>query len=308
MIKVEKEAPVFTGESDGISFGLSNWKEREKPISFEIETKTAQMAIHATDALSGIQTYYYYADRVQDTANYQVLTDYQLLELERNFKEAENGRFTLDTDGSYVVYAYAVDKAGNQSAVICSNGIVIDNTAPGFAAAVPAEKIKSNTADVEFTMDEAGTLYYYYCDGNSALGLNATPTFEELENHKGAFDEHFRYGTVSVSENQVGQKQSISLEKLYYDTKYAVYLVAKDETDNISQVQRLNFSTIELQDLRVQGNVEIDGSNELTYGQKLSVLLLKFDGTVYGMNSREIPGAHCRNDIGSLYLPSFGAG
>ena len=291
VIKVEREAPVFTGESDGISFGLSNWKEREKPISFEIETKTAQMAIHATDALSGIQTYYYYADRVQDTANYQVLTDYQLLELERNFKKAENGRFTLDTDGSYVVYAYAVDKAGNQSAVICSDGIVIDNTAPGLAAAVPAEKIKSNTADVEFTMDEAGTLYYYYCDGNSALGLNATPTFEELENHKGAFDEHFRYGTVSVSENQVGQKQSISLEKLYYDTKYAVYLVAKDKTDNIGRVQRLNFSTIKLQDLQVQGNVEIDGSNELTYGQKLSVLPLKFDGTVYGMNSREIPGS-----------------
>lgn len=291
VIKVEREAPVFTGESDGISFGLSNWKERDKTISFEIETKTAQMAIHATDALSGIQTYYYYADRVQDTANYQVLTDYQLLELERNFKKAENGRFTLDTDGSYVVYAYAVDKAGNQSAVICSDGIVIDNTAPGLAAAVPAEKIKSNTADVEFTMDEAGTLYYYYCDGNSALGLNATPTFEELENHKGAFDEHFRYGTVSVSENQVGQKQSISLEKLYYDTKYAVYLVAKDETDNIGRVQRLNFSTTKLQDLQVQGNVEIDGSNELTYGQKLSVLPLKFDGTVYGMNSREIPGS-----------------
>ena len=290
VIKVEKEAPVFTGESDGISFGLSNWKEREKPISFEIKTKSAQMALQATDALSGIQTCYYYADRVQDTANYQVLTDYRLQELERSFKAAENGRFTLDTDGSYVVYAYAVDKAGNRSAVICSDGIVIDNTAPGLTSTVPAEKITSNTADVEFTMDEVGTLFYYYCDGNSTLGLNATPTFEELENHKGAFDEHFRYGTVYVSENQVVQRQSISLEKLHYDTEYAVYLVAKDETDNISQVQRRKFSTIELQDLQVQGNVEIDGSNELTYGQKLSVLLLKFDGTVYGMNSREIPG------------------
>ena len=291
VIKVEKEAPVFTGESDGISFGLSNWKEREKPISFEIKTKSAQMALQATDALSGIQTCYYYADRVQDTANYQVLTDYRLQELERSFKAAENGRFTLDTDGSYVVYAYAVDKAGNRSAVICSDGIVIDNTAPGLTSAVPAEKITSNTADVEFTMDEAGTLFYYYCDGNSTLSLNATPTFEELENHKGAFDEHFRYGTVYVSENQVGQRQSISLEKLHYDTEYAVYLVAKDETDNISQVQRRKFSTIELQDLQVQGNVEIDGSNELTYGQKLSVLLLKFDGTVYGMNSREVEGS-----------------
>ena len=291
VIRVEKEAPVFTGEFDGISFGLRNWKEREKPISFEIKTKSAQMALQATDALSGIQTYYYYADRVQDTANYQVLTDYQLQELERSFKAAENGGFTLDTDGSYVVYAYAVDKAGNRSAVICSNGIVIDNTAPGLISAVPAEKITSNTADVEFTMDEVGTLFYYYCDGNSTLGLNATPTFEELENHKGAFDEHFRYGTVYVSENQVGQRQSISLEKLHYDTEYAVYLVAKDETDNISEVQRRNFSTIDLQDLQVQGNVEIDGSNELTYGQKLSVLLLKFDGTVYGMNNREIPGS-----------------
>lgn len=291
VIRVEKAAPVFTGEYDGISFGMSNWKEREKPITFEMKAKTATMAIRATDALSGIQTYYYYAHPVQDTANYQVLTDYQLLELERNFKEAENGRFTLDTDGSYVVYAYAVDKAGNRSAVICSNGIVIDNTAPGLTSTVPAEKITSNTADVEFTMDEAGTLFYYYCDGNSTLGLNATPTFEELENHKGAFDEHFRYGTVYVFENQVGQRQSISLEKLHYDTEYAVYLVAKDETDNISEVQRRNFSTIDLQDLQVQGNVEIDGSNELTYGQKLSVLLLKFDGTVYGMNSREIPGS-----------------
>lgn len=246
VIKVEKEAPVFTGEFDGISFGLSNWKEREKPISFEIKTKSAQMALQATDALSGIQTYYYYADRVQDTANYQVLTDYQLQELERSFKAAENGRFTLDTDGSYVVYAYAVDKAGNRSAVICSNGIVIDNTAPGLTAAVPAEKIKSNEADVEFTMDEAGTLSYYYCDSNSGFGMNETPTFEELENHKGAFDEHFRYGTVSVSLGQVGQKQNLSLENLDIHTEYAVYLVTEDEMGNVSQVKRLNFRTKKL--------------------------------------------------------------
>ncbi len=246
VIKVEKEAPAFTGESDGISFGLSNWKEREKPISFEIKTKSAQMAIHATDALSGIQTYYYYADRVQDTANYQALTDYQLLELERSFKEAENGRFTLDADGCYVVYAYAVDKAGNRSAVICSGGIVIDNTAPGVTVAVPEEKIKSNTAGVEFTMDEAGTLSYYYCDSSSTFELNVTPTFEELENYKAASDEHFRYGTVTVSENQMGQVQNLLLENLDINTAHAVYLVTKDEMGNVSQVKRLNFRTKKL--------------------------------------------------------------
>ncbi len=281
VIKVEKEAPVFTGESDGISFGLSNWKEREKPISFEIKTKSAQMALHATDALSGIQTYYYYADRVQDTANYQVLTDYQLQELERSFKAAENGRFTLDTDGCYVVYAYAVDKAGNRSAVICSGGIVIDNTAPGLVAAVPAEKIKSNTADVEFTMDEAGTLSYYYCDSSSTFGLNVTPAFEELENHKSAFDEHFRYGTVSVSENQVGQKQNLPLENLDINTEYAVYLVTEDEMGNVSQVKRLNFRTKKLLPVLKEAPT-LTGE----YGTKVSDLQIT-GGSVLGPDKEE---------------------
>ena len=243
VIKVEKAAPVFTGESDGISFGLSNWKNLEKPITFELRAQSAPMAIRATDALSGIQTYYYYAHPVENPANYQVLTAEQLRELERSFTEATDGRFTLDADGSYVVYAYAVDNAGNRSDIICSDGIVIDNTAPGLVASVPAESIGSNDADVEFTMDEAGTLYYYYCDSNSSLGLNAMPTFEELESHKGAFDEHFRYGTVSVSESQVWQKQSIPLEGLHYHTEYAVYLVTEDAMGNVGQVQRLNFTT-----------------------------------------------------------------
>ena len=236
VIKVEKAAPVFTGESDGISFGLSNWKNLEKPITFELRAQSAPMVISATDVLSGIQTYYYYAHPVQDPVNYQVLTAEQLRELERSFTEATDGRFTLDADGSYVVYAYAVDNAGNRSDIICSDGIVIDNTAPGLVASVPAESIGSNDADVEFTMDEAGTLYYYYCDSNSSLGVNATPSFDELVALPGCTP-------VSVSEEQVGQKQSIPLEGLHYHTEYAIYLVTEDAMENVGQVQRLNFTT-----------------------------------------------------------------
>ena len=236
VIKVEKAAPVFTGESDGISFGLSNWKNLEKPITFELRAQSAPMAIRATDALSGIQTYYYYAHPVENPANYQVLTAEQLRELERSFTEATDGRFTLDADGSYVVYAYAVDNAGNRSDIICSDGIVIDNTAPGLVASVPAESIGSNDADVEFTMDEAGTLYYYYCDSNSSLGVNATPSFDKLVALPGCTP-------VSVSEEQVLQKQSIHLEGLHYHTEYAIYLVTEDAMKNVGQVQRLNFTT-----------------------------------------------------------------
>ncbi len=237
-VKVDTTAPGFTGEADGISFGLNNWKESEKELTFDIRTHSAPMAVHATDALSGIQTYYYYADRVQDTANYKVLTDYQLLG--RSFTEAADGKFTLDEDGSYVVYAYAVDKAGNQSAVICSNGIVIDNTAPKLTADVPAESIKANDADVEFTLDEAGTVYYYYCDSNSSLGLNATPSFDELVALPGCCT------AVPVSGEQAGQLQNIHLSDLDYNTEYAVYLVAEDILENVGKVQRLRFKTEKL--------------------------------------------------------------
>ena len=236
-VKVDTTAPGFTGEADGISFGLNNWKGSEKELTFDIRTHSAPMAVHATDALSGIQTYYYYADRVQDTANYKVLTDYQLLG--RSFTEAADGKFTLDEDGSYVVYAYAVDKAGNQSAVICSDGIVIDNTAPKLTADVPAESIKANDADVEFTLDEAGTVYYYYCDSNSSLGLNATPSFDELVALPGCT-------AVPVSGEQAGQLQNIHLSDLDYNTEYAVYLVAKDILENVGKVQRLRFKTEKL--------------------------------------------------------------
>ena len=237
-VKVDTTAPGFTGEADGISFGLNNWKESEKELTFDIRTHSAPMAVHATDALSGIQTYYYYADRVQDTANYKVLTDYQLLG--RSFTEAADGKFTLDEDGSYVVYAYAVDKAGNQSAVICSNGIVIDNTAPKLTADVPAESIEANDADVEFTLDEAGTVYYYYCDSNSSLGLNATPSFDELVALPGCCT------AVPVSGEQAGQLQNIHLSDLDYNTEYAVYLVAEDILENVGKVQRLRFKTEKL--------------------------------------------------------------
>ncbi|MFR5191635.1 MAG: hypothetical protein ACLTFZ_03380 [Lachnospiraceae bacterium] len=36
----------------------------------------------------------------------------------------------LSKDANYVIYAYAVDKAGNKSEYICTEGIVRDTTIP----------------------------------------------------------------------------------------------------------------------------------------------------------------------------------
>ena len=70
----------------------------------------------------------------------------------------------LDKEGSYIVYAYAVDNAGNKSDYICTDALVKDTTAPEIESMeAPSESngtLKDTAAQVAFTANEAGT---YYC-------------------------------------------------------------------------------------------------------------------------------------------------
>ena len=57
-----------------------------------------------------------------------------------------------------MIYAVDVDRAGNKSPYVSSDGIVIDTTAPTVTLASPAEGALSDTgATVGFQMDEART-------------------------------------------------------------------------------------------------------------------------------------------------------
>lgn len=105
--------------------------------------------------VSGISRYYYYVEKVSDTALASVKTKDELdaLAAGGKFSEVAAGTGTilpssdgatisgsLSSEGNYVVYAYAVDGAGNQSDYICTDGIVVDAQAPVVKIADPKKR------------------------------------------------------------------------------------------------------------------------------------------------------------------------
>lgn len=75
----------------------------------------------------------------------------------------------LDQDATYVIYAYAVDKAGNKSGYICTEGVVRDNTIPSYTINTP-EKANRTLSDTEgtfsFEAPEDLTVLYFYVHAN----------------------------------------------------------------------------------------------------------------------------------------------
>lgn len=120
-VKVDQTAPQFTGESGiKITDRSAWWQELLTTLTFGTY-KDQKVTIYATDTLSGVKEYYYYLDR---TTNTTAKTADELAKL--TFTKSTDGKFGLDTDGNYVIYAYAVDQAGNRSQYISSDGVLID--------------------------------------------------------------------------------------------------------------------------------------------------------------------------------------
>ena len=79
------------------------------------------VALSASDALSGIDCYEY---QLVDTGKGQ---SYQA---GNTWTKSADGKLSIPAQFKGAVYAYAVDKAGNRSAVVSSNGFVADNQIP----------------------------------------------------------------------------------------------------------------------------------------------------------------------------------
>lgn len=120
-VKIDNEAPKFTGES-GIKITDRNawWQQLFTTVTFG-NYQPQDVTVRAVDNLSGVREYYYYVDK---SGNTTAKTAAQLASID--FIRSESGKFVLNESGSYVVYAYAVDKAGNHSSYISSDGILID--------------------------------------------------------------------------------------------------------------------------------------------------------------------------------------
>mgnify|MGYP004459774835 FL=1 len=188
-VKIDKDAPDFSGEQDGITINTKNWKELLKAITFGYYTKTADATIKASDALSGVSTYYYYVDTAANKDTYQVLTKDTLDSYvkENKFTEAVNGKVGMDRDGNQVLYAYAVDIAGNQSQYICSDGVVIDNETATPVVKLPSKEngtLTDTDATIQTTLDEtAAVLYFYVSEGEFASRAEYEAFVTDIKNY-----------------------------------------------------------------------------------------------------------------------------
>lgn len=194
-VQIDKTAPVWedaSGNADkyGIQLKENWWKKLLHTISFKhfYNDETLEIKIRANDAKAGIDTsgvdkYYYYIEEVSDENaidNYKVKTAEELDQLAAGGTDATVGFVevqangtsavmvgNLSKDANYVIYAYAVDKAGNKSEYICTEGIVRDTTIPSYAINVPDEEYVNDTEGTfSFEAPEDQTLLYFYVHAN----------------------------------------------------------------------------------------------------------------------------------------------
>ena len=194
-VQIDKTAPVWedaSGNADkyGIQLKENWWKKLLHTISFKhfYNDATLEIKIRANDAKYGIDTsgvdkYYYYIEEVSDENaidNYKVKTAEELDQVAAGGTDATVGFVevqangtsavmagNLSKDANYVIYAYAVDKAGNKSEYICTEGIIRDTTIPSYAINVPDEEYVNDTEGTfSFEAPEDLTLLYFYVHAN----------------------------------------------------------------------------------------------------------------------------------------------
>lgn len=126
--------------------------------------------------VSGVSKYYYYIDQITDTASATGKTKAELdtLAADGKFTQVDAGNWLSDSaiihgalgeDGSYVVYAYAMDNAGNQSDYICTEGLVQDASAPVVTVTEPKKEdgtLKDTEAILKVNLSEDATLMWFF--------------------------------------------------------------------------------------------------------------------------------------------------
>lgn len=255
-VKVDTTQPAFTGTGNGIKITDRDawWQELLSKITFG-RYKPQVATVQAADSLSGIDKIYYYIHRTQkDTP----LTAEELRKVGADeWKSSDSVTFTLDEEGGYVIYAYAVDKVGNQSAYICSDGIVIDHTPPRVTLAEPLKDggIKDTSAAPLAQMNEAGNITY--------ILLNVPDSGITAEKILNSTDK----GTGSITDEQAGKDIELHFSGLRADTTYYLYAVGTDTAGNINdEIASLSFTTLKSV---IAGTVSLAGKE--AFGETLTV-------------------------------------
>jgi len=246
-VSIDKTAPAFSADTDGITISDNNWKGFLNNITFgHFFKENKDVSISATDSGSGVSKYYYYIDTTGSTT---LKTAEEL----NAISFTEGGSFSISSESKYVIYAYAVDAAGNKSAYICTDGIVIDKTAPTVTLTAPTG---SDLGDVsgaaKVKMNETGIISYVIKTTEQS-GITAQNILDSTEKN-----------TVSVTDGQADTNLDVALSGLTASTTYYMYAVGTDSAQNNGSVVSTSFTTTTTQPV-FNDNPTITG----TYGQQV---------------------------------------
>lgn len=229
-VKVDTTAPSVTGEGEGIKITDRDewWQQLLNTLTFGAYKKQ-QVEVKASDSLSGIGKIYYYIDSAPGETP---LTKEQLDGLGAGqWREKGSMTFGLDAEGNYVVYAYAVDQAGNKSAYISSDGITIDTTAPQLMWGL-RDSEQDTSITKRIVMNEAGTISYVVLLGSEYSSITA----EEIIGHE-------QKQVITVNEAQVNRELEFRVTGLTANTSYMLCLTGTDTAGNTGEVANFGFST-----------------------------------------------------------------
>lgn len=321
-LQIDRSAPSWeatTGNSGnfGISIKENWWKKLLNTVSFGrfYTDTTLDLVIRANDAkdgvneTSGVAEYYYYIDTVdasalsaaasgngEKTAAAKTKAELDALKAAGKFTQvtaAGDGQVTisgaLSAENHYIVYACAKDKVGNMSDYICSEGVVIDRTAPEITSTtVPTKEagtLTDHTATVTFEAQEAGTVVYFWIGGydddtvftNNKSALETILAQEQekvvVKRVDGRWQPAVENGqTVSVSgvtpdpviyhQSMQEGENAVSLSGLEADRGYRLYLLAIDEAGNL----QTTYTTVDFTTRKVMPVVSVAPTLSGCYG------------------------------------------
>ena len=236
-VKMDWTAPDFSSKQSGINIRKNWWNSLLSTITFGLYKGNLDVNIKADDSQSGVAEYYYYIDNSGSTT---VLTAEELDT--KTFTKVDAGKngttklTEVTSDNDYVIYAYAVDAVGNKSGYICSDGFVLDNTAPKLTnVSVPAESngtLSDTSATITFTGSEAGTYYYILKEAGESAPTKMSDFATKTAGDK--VDTWTAADGVSTGTLTVDEGNTITLTKLKANTGYILYLAATDAAGNAS--------------------------------------------------------------------------
>lgn len=250
----DRTAPTWTANGDsGDHYGIQvkgTWyNSLPDTVSFATipyNDQKLDMTIRANDD-NGVVKYYYYIQKItEDSATCNTLTEKELDALDRKVTDATKGFKLLSGNGSeaitlpddfsernisteqrYVIYAYAVDQAGNRSSYISTGGIGRDNSV-SITVKRPHKndgELTDAQATYKIEISEKATILYFCLDEAYCTEHNLTYGNEKIAN------DTYKSGLKSIIDNYI---QSYDVIYKEVDGRYTPAIKASGEMVDVT--------------------------------------------------------------------------